>query len=150
MEKPIKVNSLQLPAYLVELIHLNKWSAFREQSKLFSLIEMPYANRFNFMGTDSMERETMAGRRISRDEVQSRIYCVQSSKLLERQIIESDILDIDLAVFIAINTDEDVISLDYRSNLEEPTVCSFLDEGQKRGWKIIAPDFTTFARLIGL
>jgi hypothetical protein len=76
------------------------------------------------------------------------IYGLASSKELGHKIEDERLLDIDNAIFIADNYDEEVICLDYREN--PPCVLAGLWGKRYAKWYKMAPDFETFARELGL
>lgn len=74
------------------------------------------------------------------------IFSYESSKRSGTQITNTTKLDVDKAISIAWNQDEDHICLDYRHN---PPKIVILD-WENREWKVLAPDFGTFVKEAGL
>jgi hypothetical protein len=84
------------------------------------------------------------------DPRKSRVYSLIVSSHLASTSSDVGLLDIDKAVVIAINTDEDVICLDYHLNHEEPcVVTSIWGKGRVIRWHIISPNFREFAQKLG-
>ena len=76
---------------------------------------------------------------------------IGSSRELGQKIEDEGILDIDNAVVIA-GSEKEFICLDYRENPNNPCVRAFVRESDEAiiDWRMIAPDFETFARELGL
>ncbi len=72
----------------------------------------------------------------------------ESSKRTGKPITDVSKLDIDYAVCIASEIWDDVIHLDYRIDETNPRV--LVMDWHNRVWRILAPDFDTFAKGIGL
>jgi hypothetical protein len=105
------------------------------------------------MDIEGMESQMATTRKLAADSKFSRIYGLASSRELGHSITELETLDVDLAIMIAVNWDEEAISLDYRNNMQCPTVMlSWWPESTPRAasHKVIAVDLEEFARLIGL
>lgn len=71
----------------------------------------------------------------------------ESSKRSGKPITDSTKLDIDFAVCIASELTDEVIHLDYRVDASKPRV--MIMDWDNREWRILAPDFETFAKGIG-
>ena len=104
-----------------------------------------------FMNVDWMVRETKHLKELSARPQDARLYGLSSSRRLGRPVAESHRLDVDLAVMIAVNRDEEAIFLDYRAGLKTPAVVltSWPDDSLT-SHRVIASDFAEFARTIGL
>jgi hypothetical protein len=97
-----------------------------------------------------MQQETNSEHLIKNKEIAS-IYGLASSKYLGVDINDPAILDVDKAVIIAVNWNEEAISLDYRTAVDDPRVMiSIWEDDQKIRWKMIAPNFTAFVESLGL
>src|SRR5262245_47077780 len=144
MPGEIKVNDLPLPQYLVELINQGRWKKPDDVSALKALTGIA---DFSFLAVDFMNRETTGVEQKVSNPKFADIYGLASSKQRGAEIEESSIVDVDCSVLIAINLDEGVIFLDYRANRDEPRVVVSVRDN-KRGcrYKIIAPNFESFAR----
>jgi hypothetical protein len=71
-----------------------------------------------------------------------------SSKRTGKPITDTSKLDIDYAVCIASEISDDVIYLDYRVDETNPRV--LVMDWKNRVWRILVPDFDTFAKAVGL
>ncbi len=72
----------------------------------------------------------------------------ESSKRSGMPIADITKLDIDYAVCIASELDDEVVHLDYRSDRDNPRVVMM--DWDKREWRIVSPDFQIFAKGVGL
>ncbi len=81
----------------------------------------------------------------------AQIYGLASSSETGLEIDDPEILDVDKAVLIGGNWNEEMICLDYRLSLENPyVVFSSIENKSYIRWKIIANDFKFFADRLGL
>jgi hypothetical protein len=161
----IEVNGHQLPPLLVKLIEDGKWGNKQKLSsdvlnKILARAGLPPValepEMYTFGNPAGMKNETYSISKLSPNNPEKRlrlleIYSEASSKELGHEIEDEGIIDIDKAVFIAANYDEDAICLDYRENPENPCVRAFVSTNELFiDWRVIAPDFETFARELGL
>jgi len=144
----MKINGLLLPEYLVELVSQGKWQKPIDHTKLSLITGSKKAADFSLLSPESMESNTRQCYHLI-DKGFGEIYRIASSSR-SRQPINDDpgILDVDFGVLLAINWDEEVISLDYRRSVDMPCVIAMVEPFEK--WNIIAPDFKSFADQIGL
>jgi hypothetical protein len=85
------------------------------------------------------------------DDKLANIYWLRSSLRMGKEITDTRFLDIDKAIIIALNWDEEAICLDYRSSMDKPrVVASCIDNDRIGQWKVIASDIETFTKAIGL
>ena len=71
-----------------------------------------------------------------------------SSKRTGKLITDTTKLDVSKAVLIAYNEEDDIVCLDYRLDAENPQVV--VRDWANKKWCVIAPDFDTFAKKLGL
>lgn len=145
----IAFNRLRLPSSLVRLIEAGHWKRPADTTALRKLTGTSRSD-FDFAGPGWMKRETDGVRQLASTEFAVG-YGLASSKKLGRAIEDPSILDVDLAVLIAVNRDEEAIFLDYRPSLARPAVA--VSTWEKDGPNVlrrIAEDFDEFAAKIGL
>jgi hypothetical protein len=160
----ITIYGHKLPPLLCQLIEDGKWKHPDDTDLMRELVGGIYdtsiAGLLSFLSTPSMERETMALKRLynidgeytnSEGQILMRkIYGLSSSKLSGKPIPDH-MLDIDNQVCIAVSYEEEGFNLDYRLDSENPrVVANFPREDRFIRWRVIAPDFETFARKLGL
>jgi len=90
-----------------------------------------------------IKRESQPGHLLDLGE----IYFLASSKQQKKAITELHMLDIDNALLIAGNHDEEAIALDYRNSSVEPRV---LGSFHPKEWVLLANSFEEFAEKVGL
>lgn len=140
----MEVNNLLLPNELVELISQGKWELPDNPNELERLTGV---NNFIFLAPFNMSLET----KNSHDLINRGLgyaFNLRSSKKEGNPILDLEALDVDLSVMIAIDLNENILCLDYRSNPENPRVVGLITE--KLRWIEVAPDFKSFAVAIGL
>lgn len=149
---PLVINGLRLPSRLVELIKSDQWYCPEDVSALYQISHIKRPETLTFDGLAGMQRETEACKRIARDERLAEIYGVRSSKHLASAISEQGFLDVDLAVMIAGNYDEEGLFLDYRVSLQDPRVVEgyWKSDMDLLRHREVAPSFNEFARALGL
>jgi hypothetical protein len=160
----ITIRGHKLPLLLCQLIEEGKWHPLQElpRKEFYSLLNEAGVRQFpvvmidvqemNHDGLVDLYQEGKTWIRSQEElEEQEKIYGMASSKKVGTDIEEIFTLDIDNAVCIALNTDEDLVYLDYRLNPDNPRVLAseWIDEEGNK-WRVIAPDFETFARKLGL
>jgi hypothetical protein len=151
----IEVNGHQLPSLLVKLIEEGKWgdrqilSADVVNKLLGKLGLLPIELDMAKDDIQAKDWSKFGGSAEKRPRM-FEIYGLASSKESGYQIENELLLDIDKAIFIAGNNDEEVICLDYRENPAEPRIMIGLWNKTNANWHTIAPDFETFARELGL
>ena len=144
------VNGLKIPARLIELIESGRWKCPDDVSVLTEMSGAGYPEGFRFASLDGLIRATAANIEL-RKRPYGHLYGLTSSNDPNAPR-DSDLLDVDRAVLIAGNYDEEVIALDYRENLDEPKVVAntpFPHQGPAR-WRVIALTFDEFADRLGL
>ena len=144
------VNGLQLPALLVELVEDGRWERPIDISVLAEITEAKRPEYFIFDDFDGMIEET-DGNIYLWNEGYGDTYSLTSSSDPDTAT-DSARLNVDLAVLIAGNWNEEVICLDYRESQDQPkVVCGTWPDPQKPcRWKVIAPSFDAFADRLGL
>lgn len=144
------INQLLLPRLLQELIEQDRWKKPIDVTVLEAITHSRNGTDFTFLDVRGMQRESYPIHLV-KDGKLAMIYHLASSKLSGKPIDDEGVLDIDKAVFIAINWSEEAICLDYRSSHDNPrVVASVIKEDELSKWKIISPDFKTFALRLGL
>lgn len=150
--KPIYVNNLPIPLLLTELITSGAWKLPSDVSHLQELAQVNHPEEFSFLGVDGMIRETDGARQLATDPQQAHGYGLYSSRQSGASATNSQQLDVDMAVMIAVNWDEEAIFLDYRANKENPSVvlAYWPDNKAPAAYRQIATDFAEFVAKIGL
>gem|GEM_PF-2861852 len=144
------INNLPLPDSLIELLSSGKWERPIDVNKLKELTKFESPQYLIFLGLASIEGETNSAIELV-TEGYGRYYSINSSRATGRSIVNSNTLDVDKALIIAVNQDEEVICLDYRESLEAPiVVVSVYQHGTECEFKVIAETFDEFAIKIGL
>ena len=139
-----------LPPLLQELIEQGRWRRPTNVTTLEKITGSQYAEDFKFMDVEGMRRESRPTHLVEDQKIAS-VYNLASSKLSGSPIMDDEILDIDKSICIAVNWSEEAICLDYRPSNSNPRVmASVCKDGSFTRWKTIAPDFETFATLLGL
>lgn len=147
----VYVNGLPLPKLLIDLIETGRWKCPADTSALAELTRVRRADQFSFMDVAWMARETAHLRKLADRPEDARLYGLASSRRLARPVVEQHVLDVDLAVMIAVNWDEEAIFLAYRAGRDTPAVVlGWWPEDFSTSYRIIASDFEEFARIIGL
>ena len=81
----------------------------------------------------------------------ARVWGAVSSSQTGQEVTDPETLDVDMAITIAENWDDEMICLDYRSSFDNPRVLfSGDDSGPSVRWKTIAKDIKSFADYLGL
>jgi hypothetical protein len=150
--QPVYVNNLPLPPLLIELITNGEWKLPGNIGQLRELTRVNHPEDFSFLGVDGMIRETDGARRLTTDLQQAQGYGLYSSKQLGDSAMNSQQLDVDMAVLITVNWDEEAIFLDYRISKENPSVvlAHWPDNKAPAVHRQIARDFAEFVVKIGL
>lgn len=147
---PINIHGLPLPKLLQELMEQGRWKKPANVIALKQMTGSQFPEDFTFLNIDGMRRESRPVHLVE-DKKLAKIYHLASSKSLGKPITNDEILDIDNSVCIAVNWSEEAICLDYRPSINNPrVVVSVCKEGQFTEWKVAAPDFPSFARLLSL
>ncbi len=146
----MKINNLPVPKLLQELIEQGHWKMPKDLTVLKKITESENISNFNVLDFDGMQRESSFDHLID-DQKIADIYGLASSKRLGKTITNTEILDVDKSILIAVNWNEEAISLDYRTEYDDPRVMiSIWEDDQKMRWKMIAPKFTSFAEKLYL
>lgn len=144
-----EIDGLPLPKYLLDLTAQGRWKTPSNPTHLRQITEFPNTD-FEFLSIDQMFRVSKLDHLIDDSNI-AQIYGHASSHRAGQPIIDPAILDVDKAIEIAVNLDEQAICLDYRSSSENPRVVfSTLDNNSCFRWKTIADDFKTFADYLNL
>ena len=147
----VNINGFPLPNLLCDLIESDQWRRPDDVSALRELTRVERPEEFSFMDPDRMARETDAARKLAANPVQARIYGIRASRDMQQPIADDTALDIDRAIMIAINWDEDAIFLDYRNTLDPTVMLSYWPEDAGTVlYREIAASFDNFATRIGL
>ena len=160
----ITVRGHKLPPLLCHLIEEGKWHPLQElpRKEFYSLLVEEGVPKFpagmidvqemNHDGLFDLYQEGKTWINSQEElEEQEKIYGMASSKKVGGDIEETFTLDVDNAVCIALNSEEDLVYLDYRLNPDNPRVLvSEWTDGEGLRWHVIAPDFETLARKLGL
>jgi hypothetical protein len=150
----MEVNGHKLPDYLVQLMQEGRWKRPEDTSGLQKIVGDAHST-IDFLTLEEMDGETKAGYRFLEEAIsygnQLPVVGQSSTKLQGSPITDPEILDVDLHVVIMADWGDDGICLDYRTGADSPRVIAYT-EGCfiSEKWKIIAPDFETFASIIGL
>jgi hypothetical protein len=157
----IEVNGHQLPPLLVKLIAEGKWD---EQE----LSELAVNRMLRKAGLTAIEQTLTTISAAEMVEVSELIdaymtspqerkilfeaHSVASSKERGQKIEDDGIIDIDAVVFVVRSNSEYTICLDYREDSKNPCLRAYIPDTDEFiiDWRMIAPDFETFARELGL
>ena len=146
----MKINGLLLPQHLITLVSQGLWKRPSNTDALQKLTGCKSCHEFDFLSFESMKRESNPTHLIEDDKL-ANIYWLRSSLRMGKEITDTRFLDIDKAIIIALNWDEEAICLDYRSSMDKPrVVASCIDNDRIGQWKVIASDIETFTKAIGL
>lgn len=148
------IHPLILPKYLMQLITEGRWHTPADQTRLEQLTGITGINTnfdFHTLSNKSI-RWVNEDIHLYDDPQVARIYGLASSNRLGHEILDSEILDVDKAIYLASNVHEDVICLDYRSSIEEPqvVVSSWEPSINLYRWRKIANNIKEFADYLGL
>ncbi|MCZ7665898.1 MAG: hypothetical protein M5U34_00975 [Chloroflexi bacterium] len=145
------VNELPLPQLLQELIEKDQWKRPEDIVVLESMTGSKNGKDFTFLDVRGMQLESYPVHLIE-DNKLAAIYHLASSKLSGKPIDDDGILDIDKAIFIAVNWSEEAICLDYSLSSSNPRIVTSVinEEDMLSKWKVIAPDFLSFAIQLGM
>jgi hypothetical protein len=146
------INGLKLPSLLVEMVEDGRWKRPENIEKLSQLTGVARPMEFNFESFEGMARETEGARNLASDEETSAIYNLYSSKEHPSYKKNEGALDVDLAVLIIVNWDEEAVFLDYRPDKNEPSVrlAYWSTENNAQNHRLLANNFASFAAKIGL
>ncbi len=146
----MRVNGLPVPKLLRKLIDQGRWKRPADTTVLRQLTGSEQIEDFYFLDIDGMQRETNVGHLIDNEKL-AWIYGLASSKRKGMPITDPAMLDVDFAVTIAVNRDEEAICLDYRTSFDDPrVVASVWEDDPPARWKIIAPSFSLFVSKLNL
>lgn len=144
------IKGLPLPELLVKLLEAGAWQhpGDRVLAQVIPFLREPV----DFLGSvAAMRRESSMA--FAEDPQYSFFHLLCGSR--HRTPIELPWLDVDLAVFVAVNRDpgDDVgVALDYRTSREDPRVVAgdWWSEPHVCLWREVAPTFSEFVALVGL
>ena len=145
----IAVDELPLPKYLVELINQNRWGQPIDANQLKHLVNYSGNTKFDFLAPENMIRANQLTDLIDNPETAYRFGHASSQKS-GHAITDQTILDVDLAVIIAMNWDEEAICLDYRTDLNNPTIVFSHWTETRTVWQTVAVNIEEFANALGL
>ncbi|MBP7688958.1 MAG: hypothetical protein KA765_13660 [Thermoflexales bacterium] len=120
-----------------------------DQTLLKQLTGIRQMKHLRFLGIDAMIRETSGAFTIFA-QGHAVTYALASSKQAQAPIEDVAVLDIDQAVLIAINSDEETIHLDYRTSRDDPRVMASTWVGNSVVWSVAAASFSSFVAQLGL
>lgn len=147
---PIIINGLPLPQSLQELMEEGRWKKPTNITSFKQITGSQFPEDFTFLDIRGMRLESNPIHLAENEEL-AKIYSLASSKRLGQSVTRDEILDIDKSICIAINWSEEAICLDYRLSNDNPRVMAFVcKENAFAKWKVIAPDFPSFASLLNL
>jgi hypothetical protein len=150
MDNRIEVDGLPLPRYLVKLIKQGRWKTPSDNTLLKRLTGATGKTDLDLLSVDNMGRVNKLSDLFDDPKI-GQIYGLASSNRTGQEISDLRILDVDKAILIGGNWDEEMICLDYRPNLENPCVVfSAMENRSGFRWKIVADDVKSFADNIGL
>jgi hypothetical protein len=126
-----------------------RWKEPSDVSRLAEITGAELPTNFSFYGSRAMIRETRGNIGLWKGGY-GKIYGLASSR--DKQAANPELLNVNLAVIIAGNLNEEVICLDYRENRGRPkVVCgTWTDSRGFCQWKVIAPTFDAFADFLQL
>ena len=149
MDNEIQIDGLPLPAYMIELISLDRWITPDNTTVLRQFAGFTGNTNIHLLKVENMVRVNQLTHLLEDPET-AQIYGFASSIQNGNEILDEEMLDVDKAIMIAMNWDDEAICLDYRHSLKNPCVVSGIVEHNRIIWKKIANDFKSFADHIGL
>ncbi len=138
------VSDLPLPSTLVELITARRWKPPADVRLVTELTGIKDAARLEYLKLERMALETESLANLFRQGFGD-IYGLAQSEDGGEAIADHSLLDVRLAVSIAVNFDEEGLCLDYRPGFDKPRVVAGTWAGDKppMAWTVIAPDLDT-------
>lgn len=147
-ETRFRINGLVLPHKLQELIKQGRWKTPEIQAFL-ARIRGNSSNPLTFMNLEQMKRESDYHHLLDLTKKFGKQYGLASSKLTGSPVEDISIIDIDLMVLIAVNSEEETLCLDFRASLDHPRVMADVYQNESRvRWVEITPDFETFTEIL--
>lgn len=149
----IRVRGLALPARLVRLLETGQWR--HPGDGVLSEIMPWFKDPLDFLlNYDEIRRESQSLDLLTDDEVTARIFRQVRGRTTTTPV-ELPWLDVDLAVFIAVNRhpgDDVAIALDYRTSPSDPRVVAsdFFTDPRQCAWRTVASTFSDFAATLNL
>lgn len=150
----IKIRGFVLPALLEKFLNEGVWTNTRSitvPQNMLSPLGIEIECTVRLYDLEGLRRENnnsyfddMSDKSF---EIFKFISAFESSKRTGEAITDVRKLDIDYAVCIASELSDDAIYLDYRIDENNPRV--LVMDWHKREWRILSPDFETFAKGIG-
>src|SRR5258708_6664157 len=144
------VNGLHLPERLLELVKARRWKRPADTRILAKISGAAKPQDFTFLNLKRIPAET--GGMVSLwMEGHGNYYSLTSFSDPDRSV-DPGLLNVNRAILIAVNWDDEAICLDYAENLDVPrVVCGIWPEDRERcQWKIIADTFEAFVEQLGL
>lgn len=145
----IDVDGLRLPKYLVKLINQNRWPDTVEANRLKKVVGYSGNTAFDFLTPENMIRVNQLPHLFDSPDIAYRFGHASSQKS-GQPVTDLTILDIDLAVMIAMNWDEEAICLDYRSDMKDPSVVFSQWVNDHTVWRTVTANIEDFAQLLDL
>jgi hypothetical protein len=139
----VRVNDLPLPQALVVCITSGRWKTVPEHQAISPTVKFTSAS---LLTPDRMECETRLLKHLLATGL-GEAYSLDDSALTGQPIEQVDRLDLTKAVCLGDTGPDEPFCLDYRVSETNPRVV-YLGSGP--GWEIIAPDFETFAKQLGI
>lgn len=139
------INGLELPDSLIDLMERRRWKRPKNIETLRAITGMRKAEKLDFLSLRKMGAETEAVFNLHRDGHGDLYGLVYDDPARDK-------LDVHYMIVLAVNDDEEGLALDYRSDPPSIIAGTWLGSGEDERsiWRTIAPDFSTFARQIGL
>lgn len=140
----MEINNLKLPEILSNLIIQNNWMAPKDLEKFFAKTNFNIKYQVDFFSVNEMKL-TAKNFGIASRKIDSDFYKIKSSKLEHREIHEIGYIDIEKAINIIGNFNEEVICLDYRISMDEPRlVCCSFNDTEEMFYRFLSPNLETF------
>jgi hypothetical protein len=149
----IKIRGFTLPSLLEKFLNEGVWTNKRSitiPQAMLSAIGMEDEVTVRLYDLESLRSDNTLQDNMS-DSLFKRFEFMSawaSSKRAGKPISDVSKLDIDYGVCIASEINDDVIYLDYR--IDETNSRVLVMDYRYRKWRILAPDFDTFAKGVGL
>ncbi|HLY25499.1 MAG TPA: hypothetical protein VKQ72_04105 [Aggregatilineales bacterium] len=146
----MNVNGLQLPERLLELAKARRWKRPADTRLLAEITGAAKPQDFTFLNLKRIAAETGGMLSLWR-EGHGNYYSFTTSSDPDRPT-DRRLLNIERAVLIAVNWDDEAICLDYGENLDAPkVVCgTWPVDPEPCQWKIISDSFDAFVDQLGL
>jgi hypothetical protein len=149
MSEEFLVNGLNLPSLLIDLLQRGKW-VHPGHKVLMEIIPFLHDRVIFLKSIEAMRFETRG--MLPDDEIWGPpFHQLRGSK--QTNPVELPWLDIDRAIFIAVNLEigaDVAIALDYRTDFNDPRVVASEWPSTEHLWREVTPTFSQFVEQIGL